>query len=348
MSQHTDPSAIQATLQSLNDFLGQVLTQHVAAVKLAVIMSACSVACCVCALCDYEYKLLQTYITICEEAARAEYAVQADMRILKDLDSQVTNSFETDQEEPSVPVKAYAVQNKLSMLLRKHRSQHTKHSCKVLFLAAGASVSTSAPPDLATASPADAHHDKLQAVLAQARAIRGQPKASTANRYYLAPIQPEQSKRSAPVTPSRGTQLPAATSRHHCSTKREAVADSSNSRQCNQSSKAQPPNVQQAGQRLSEKLLPGKPLTLCKSTAKKASPTLQSDTGKEAFRLPVPPLQLPADFTEALHALRYGSAHQVLPCLADQLENRSCGLCTEKSGLDLALSDLALSGRPLR
>ena len=330
MSQHTDPSAMQATLQSLNNFLGQVVTQHVIAVKLAGtaghLLPAAS------ALYVSMNPYLQTYITICEEVARAEYAVQADMRILRELESQVTNSFETDQEVPcSVPVKAYGVQNKLSILLCKHCSQHTEHSCKVLFLAAGASAATTAPPDLATALPAAAHHDKLQAVLAQARAIRGQPKTSTANRSYLSPIQPEQSKPSAPVTPTQGTPLHASTSKHACSTKPEAVTDSkrdrvsSNSRQCHRSSKFQPPTAQQAGQQLPEKLLPGKRLPSGKSTATQASPTPQSDIGKEASSLPVP-LQLPADFTKALHALRYVSAHQVLPCIPDQSDDRFCGI----------------------
>lgn len=48
---------------------------------------------------------MQTYITVCQEVARAEYAVQADMRVLKDLESQtISNQHETQatqQEEPS-------------------------------------------------------------------------------------------------------------------------------------------------------------------------------------------------------------------------------------------------------
>lgn len=319
MSQHTDPSVIQATLQSLNKFLGQVATQHVARVELAV--SVCLLLPAAYALNLTLTRTLQTYITVCGEVARAEYAVQADMRVLKDLETQVTNSFKTDQEEPSsVPDKACGAQHKLSMLLCKHCSQHTEHSCKVLFLAAGASATTTAPPDLATALPAAAHHDRLQAVLAQARAIRGQLETT---RSYLSPIQPEQSKPSAPFTPSQGTQLHASTSKHACNIKPEAVTDSkrdrvsSNSRRCHRSCKSQPPNVQQAGQQLPEKLLPGKRLPSGKSTATQASPTPQSDTGKEASSLPVP-LQLPADFTEALQALRYGSAHQVWSGLADQ------------------------------
>ena len=115
MSQHTERSDLQATLQHLNKFLGQVATRK-----------CCSQSCCEClspvvpfnAGCNHpscELSLLQTYITICEEVARAEYAVQADMRILRDLELQMSISFETydtQQEEPSgMPDKLCCVPN---------------------------------------------------------------------------------------------------------------------------------------------------------------------------------------------------------------------------------------------
>ena len=169
---------------------------------------------------------------------------------------------------------------------------------------AGASACTAATSAWAAAPPAAAPHDKLQAVLAQARAIRGQPKAQTANRPHLSSKQPGQSRRSA--APSHTTQLNTSACRQDCVTKPHIGTDSTDGsissrhrHPARPASKSQLPSAQQAGQQLPENLLPGKPSASGKGTSKK----VPSDTSKEASRRPVP-LQLPADFAEALNALR--------------------------------------------
>ena len=165
---------------------------------------------------------------------------------------------------------------------------------QVTFLEAGASSSTAATSDPLAVSAA-AQHDKLQAVLAQARAIRGQPKAQT-RRPHLSSIQPGHSTRSA--IPSHTTQLNISTSKHDRVRKPGIVTDSTDgsvgSRHCHP---ARPTSKSQLP--LPDKLLPDKPSASGKGTAKK----LQSETSKEASKRSVP-LQLPADFTQALNAFR--------------------------------------------
>lgn len=169
---------------------------------------------------------------------------------------------------------------------------------------AGASPCTAATSDWAAAPPAAAPHDKLQAVLAQARAIRSQPKAQIANRPHLSSIQPGQSTRS--VTSSQITQLNTTASKHDRVTKPCLATDitdgsvsSRHRHAARPSSKSQLPSAQQAEQQLPEQLLQGKLSASGKGTAKK----VQSDTSNKAVRRPVP-LQLPASFTEALNVLR--------------------------------------------
>lgn len=100
MPQPTDCSALQATLQGLNEFLGQVTGPSLAVIEctLAFSCAACSISL------PKGLRCLQTYIKICKEVAQAEYAVQADFGVLRDLESQLESSLEThvmQQEEPS-------------------------------------------------------------------------------------------------------------------------------------------------------------------------------------------------------------------------------------------------------
>lgn len=253
MPQPTDCSALQATLQGLNEFLGQ------------------------------------TYIKICKEVAQAEYAVQADFRVLRDLESQLKSSLEThvmQQEEPS-------------SMAAKLCDMHS---------GVGAS-STAVTSELAAADPVVGQHDKLQAVLAQARAIRRQGKSETTNRSHLSSIQPVMPTR--PV-PRPGTKLNRSSSSHECSAKRHTEningSDSSNhSHSARPASKSQLPSAQHVQQQLPGKPLPDILSTSQKSTAKTPL-AAQPGIGRDASQYPVP-LEPPAHFREAFNALRLPGLH---------------------------------------
>lgn len=107
MQAATDCQHLKTTLCELTEFLGQVsynLTnitrrirwlQHcLRAGQSAVIYSPCH---------------LQTYVTTCEEVARAEYAVQSSMQIVQDLRAQLSAQHDTVADEslaPSMPAPA--------------------------------------------------------------------------------------------------------------------------------------------------------------------------------------------------------------------------------------------------
>lgn len=150
--------------------------------------------------------------------------------------------------------------------------------------------------ELPTAAPAVAQHDKLQAVLAQARAIRRQGKTQTANRSHLSTIQPAVSTRPAPGPVSQAQLNTPSCSHdrrtmcHTVTANRGSTDSSSHGHSARSASKSQLPAVE--------------PLTSGKGTETKPSLTAQPGTDNKASR-PSVPLQLPADFKEALNALRY-------------------------------------------
>ena len=101
MQAATDCQHLQTTLRELTEFLGQVsynLTnftretrslQHcLRPVQSAVIYSPCH---------------LQTYVTTCEEVARAEYAVQSSMQLVQDLRAQLSAQHDTVADKSLAP-----------------------------------------------------------------------------------------------------------------------------------------------------------------------------------------------------------------------------------------------------
>ncbi|KAL3144454.1 hypothetical protein ABBQ32_004198 [Trebouxia sp. C0010 RCD-2024] len=261
MSESTDCSALQAALQDLNNFLGQ------------------------------------TYITVCQEVARAEYAVQADMRVLKDLESQtISNQHETQATQQEEPSSASA----------KLRDKQTRLG----------GCPTTVTSELPTAGLAVPQHDKLQAVLAQARAIRRQGKTQAANRSHLSTIQPAVTSRRAPGPVSQSTELNTSSCSHDRRTMCHTVTANTGSKDSSRyghsacpANRSQLPNAQRPRQQLPEQLLPVEPLASGKGTETKPSLTAQPGTDNEASRRSVQ-LQLPADFREALNALRQPGIHQ--------------------------------------
>ncbi|DBA90261.1 TPA: hypothetical protein ACH3X1_003554 [Trebouxia sp. C0004] len=118
----------------------------------------------------------KTYITTCEEVARTEYAVQSSMQIVQELQaalSQRNDVFADQCDAPSIPASSKIGQMPTSSYL-VHRAEAEESPTPV----AASAADLSGP-----ASAQSAQHDKLQAVLAQARAIRGQdkPQASIAS-----------------------------------------------------------------------------------------------------------------------------------------------------------------------
>ncbi|KAL0049516.1 hypothetical protein WJX82_003996 [Trebouxia sp. C0006] len=111
----------------------------------------------------------KTYITTCEEVARTEHAVQSNMRIVQELQAAVSqrNNVVADQSDaPSLPA--------FSQVGQMPTSGNPVHSAEAE--ESPTPVAASATDLSGPASARSTQHDKLQAVLAQARAIRGQDK----------------------------------------------------------------------------------------------------------------------------------------------------------------------------
>ena len=162
----------------------------------------------------------------------------------------------------------------------------------------------------------DAQHDKLQAVLAQARAIRVQLKTQTA------PAQTTPDPQRKPVKaglmsqrqPSRPISKPSlskrSTSMHDGTNSSATLARSTTSKGINKSKPgdlAPPTGKSSAAQQAQQRPLAEPAMAPDSSAGSTLVP--HSGAQKKASSCPVP-LQLPADFRKALNALRYHCRHK--------------------------------------